>query len=218
MASLVRRIPFARRDPASGPKKQTSIERPAPKDGSTAPDHTHGPPTFSTLPPEIHELISKQLIYPDALSLKHTNRYFYNLVDTGIKLKIDWLVERRRLHLECPNDRRCDLGSDLRFCRGSVRYVFVALVLDGEGKLTARFRLLMQRRREHIECESRPGLGCLINGTKTCPHSRQLKTRLKRWMRVRLSIEVWGLLLMLVVLGLSWLIMWRLLHDGDSSA
>ncbi|KAK0620547.1 hypothetical protein B0T14DRAFT_391631, partial [Immersiella caudata] len=142
--------------------------------------------SFSTLPPEIHLLISKQLIYPDALSLKHTNRYFYNLVDTGVRLKIAWLVERRQLHLECPNDRRCDLGSDLRFCRGSVR-------------------LLMQRRREHIECESRPGLGCLINGTAVCPQARKLNTRLKKWLRVRLSIEVWGLLLAMVPLLLGWL-------------
>ncbi|KUI54825.1 hypothetical protein VP1G_10641 [Cytospora mali] len=35
------------------------------------------------LPPEIHLLISKELIYPDALSLKHTSRYFYSLVYTG---------------------------------------------------------------------------------------------------------------------------------------
>jgi hypothetical protein len=76
---------------------------------------------FHRLPPEIHVLISKQLIYPDALSLKHTCRYFYYLVDTGIRLKVDWLMERRSLHLECPNDKRCDLGSDLKFCRGSVR-------------------------------------------------------------------------------------------------
>ena len=76
--------------------------------------------TFSSLPPEIHFLISKQLIYPDALSLKHTNRYFYRMVDTGVRLKVEWLMERRMLHLECPNNTRCDLGSDLRFCRGSV--------------------------------------------------------------------------------------------------
>lgn len=75
------------------------------------------------LPPEIHVLISQQLIYPDALSLKHTNRFFYHVVNTGIELKIEWLLERRRLHLECPNTQRCELGSDLRFCRGSVKYV-----------------------------------------------------------------------------------------------
>ena len=69
-------------------------------------------------------LIAKNLIYPDALSLKHTCRYFYYMVDTGVELKIDWLVERRRLHLECPaGNHGCDLGSDLRFCRGSVRSV-----------------------------------------------------------------------------------------------
>ncbi|KAF7542256.1 hypothetical protein G7Z17_g11737 [Cylindrodendrum hubeiense] len=75
---------------------------------------------FMALPTEIHLAISKMLIYPDALSLKHTNAHFYSLVDTGINLKVEWLMERRSLHLECPNDRRCDLGSDLRFCRGSV--------------------------------------------------------------------------------------------------
>lgn len=78
-----------------------------------------------SLPPEIHLEIANRLIYPDALSLKHTSRHFYSLVDTGIELKIDWLVSRRKLHLECPNDKGCDLGSDLRFCRGSVAYVLL---------------------------------------------------------------------------------------------
>lgn len=82
-------------------------------------------PTLTTLPPEIHLLIAQHLIYPDALSLKHVNRYFYQLVDTGVELKVEWLMERRLLHLECPSDQRCDLGSDLRFCRGSVKYVFL---------------------------------------------------------------------------------------------
>jgi hypothetical protein len=73
-----------------------------------------------SLPTEIHLAIAKHLIYPDALSLKHTSSRFYYLVDTGVALKVEWLVERRSLHLDCPNDKRCDLGSDLRFCRGSV--------------------------------------------------------------------------------------------------
>lgn len=76
--------------------------------------------TFMDLPTEIHVLISKELIYPDALSLKHTSRYFYNWVDTGVRLKVAWLVERRELHLDCPNDRKCNLRTDLEFCRGSV--------------------------------------------------------------------------------------------------
>lgn len=75
------------------------------------------------LPPEIHLLISKELIYPDALSLKHASRYFYGIVDTGVRLKVAWLMERRMLHLDCPNDRKCILRTDLEFCRGSVTSV-----------------------------------------------------------------------------------------------
>ncbi|KAI1775539.1 hypothetical protein F4818DRAFT_416819 [Hypoxylon cercidicola] len=91
-----------------------------PKESVTRISHQN-PIGLTDLPPELHLLISQQLIYPDALSLKHTNRYFRSLVDTGLELKVDWLIERRSLHLECPNDRCCDLGSDLKFCRGSVR-------------------------------------------------------------------------------------------------
>lgn len=75
------------------------------------------------LPTELHLLIGKELTYPDALSLKHTSRYFYNLVDTGVRLKVAWLMERRMLHLDCPNDRKCNLRTDLEFCRGSVKSV-----------------------------------------------------------------------------------------------
>lgn len=146
-----------------------------------------GVTNLERLPPELHLLISQQLIYPDALSLKHTSRYFYSLVDTGLELKVEWLIERRTLHLECPNDRRCDLGSDLKFCRGSVR-------------------LLMQRRREHMECESRPGLGCLVYGTSQCAHRRQLKARINRWLRSRLTLELWWVLVALVpvLFGCLW--------------
>ncbi|KAK3985163.1 hypothetical protein QBC44DRAFT_251146 [Cladorrhinum sp. PSN332] len=151
---------------SSGPVRKTPPSDTSPAvPVRTDQPHNHRTPQFSTLPPEIHLLISSHLIYPDALSLKHTNRYFYRLVDTGVRLKVEWLMERRKLHLECPSNQRCDLGSDLRFCRGSVK-------------------LLMQRRREHVECESRPGLGCLIYGTKECPNARRLSTRLKRWVRL----------------------------------
>ncbi|KAK4099700.1 hypothetical protein N658DRAFT_498184 [Parathielavia hyrcaniae] len=144
--------------------------------------------TLMTLPPELHLLIAQCLTYPDALSLKHASRHFYQLVDTGVRLKVEWLMERRLLHLECPSDRRCDLGSDLRFCRGSVR-------------------LLMQRRREHIECESRPGLGCLIYGTSTCPHARKIRTRVKKWMRMHSADQTrWVVFLVsLVPLLVGWL-------------
>lgn len=136
-------------------------------------------------------------------------------------------MERRLLHLECPSDQRCDLGSDLRFCRGSVKYVlffslfslfflfsFFFLLPTGLGlseleseprQLTDKTRLLMQRRREHIECESRPGLGCLIYGTRTCPHARKLKTRLRKWARGRSLDPVrWMLIMSLVPMALGW--------------
>lgn len=90
---------------------------------STGASNPSASATFMDLPTEIHVLISKELIYPDALSLKHVSRYFYGLVDTGVRLKVAWLMERRMLHLDCPNDRRCSLRTDLEFCRGSVTYV-----------------------------------------------------------------------------------------------
>lgn len=77
------------------------------------------------LPPEIHLLIGKELIYPDALSLKHTSRYFYSLIWTGVRLKVAWLMERRMLHLDCPKDRKCILRTDREFCRGSIRSVML---------------------------------------------------------------------------------------------
>ncbi|KAB5545885.1 hypothetical protein GE09DRAFT_222346 [Coniochaeta sp. 2T2.1] len=184
MGSLMRRL-LPKPADAPSPDSHSSIVK------DTASPHQDGdsatrPLTIMDLPPEIHLLITDQLIYPDALSLRHVNRHFYNLVDTGVELKIDWLVERRLLHLECPNDRRCDLGSDLKFCRGSVR-------------------LLMERRREHIECESRPGLGCLIYGTTTCPQRRKLSSRLKRWLHIRLTFEMWWVLLALIPVVVCWL-------------
>ena len=81
---------------------------------------SEGSVQLMSLPPELLLQISQYLTFPDALSLKHSNKYFQSTVYTGIKLKIEWLIERRRLHLECPNNVKCDLGSDLKFCRGSV--------------------------------------------------------------------------------------------------
>lgn len=53
----------------------------------------------------------------------------------------------------------------------------------------------MKRRREHIECESRPGLGCVVYSTPTCPHRRSLTSRWLRWLRITLTAELWWLLL-----------------------
>lgn len=139
-----------------------------------------------TLPAELQLAISNLLVYPDALSLKHTNRTFYGLVDTGVVLKIDWLVSRRKLHLACPNDRGCDLRSDLQFCRGS-------------------FALLMKQRREHIECDCRPGIGCLVYGTPTCSHRQRSPGRWRSRIHIKITIERWGILLALLPALLVWL-------------
>ncbi|KOS22830.1 hypothetical protein ESCO_003953 [Escovopsis weberi] len=128
------------------------------------------------------------LSYPDALSLKHANRYFHSFVDTGVKLKVAWLVERRRLHLDCPSEGRCDLGTDMRFCRGSVA-------------------LLMKRRREHIECQSRPDLGCIVLGTPTCPHrpaGHQYRVLLARMIMDEWSSEMQWLFVAAAVVACSW--------------
>lgn len=101
------------RRPVKGPAPElTKAGHPAPAPGTGS--------TLMDLPPELHLQICKYLIYPDALSLKQSCRYFNSMVYTGIELKVEWLMQRRSLHLECPSRTRCDLGSDLRFCRGSV--------------------------------------------------------------------------------------------------
>jgi hypothetical protein len=55
-----------------------------------------------------------------------------------------------------------------------------------------------------MECESRPGLGCLIYGTPTCPQRRKLRARLKRWLRFRVALEMWWVLVALVPVVLWW--------------
>jgi hypothetical protein len=87
--------------------------------------------SFMSLPTELHLQIASYLTYPDALSLKHTNQHFYGFVDAGVDLKVEWLIERRTLHLDCPHDKGCELGSDMRFCRGSVRYVCISSAKHG---------------------------------------------------------------------------------------
>lgn len=79
------------------------------------------PSQFMSLPTELHLQISQYLSYPDALALKHTNQHFYAIVYTGVHLKVEWLIERRLLHLDWPHDKSCELGSDTRFCKSSVR-------------------------------------------------------------------------------------------------
>lgn len=112
-SNLLKMSPLSRTKAKLLPASETKF----PSDGSN----------LMELPTELHLMISSYLTYPDALSLKHTNRHFYSMVYTGVNLKIEWLIERRTLHLDCPHDQKCELGSDMRFCRGSVRYVLPSL-------------------------------------------------------------------------------------------
>lgn len=93
------------------------------------------PPTLSTLPPELYSLILPHLPYPDALSLKHTSRQFYTMVDTSIRSKVAWLLDRHTRGLQCPR-KKCILKTDASFCE------------SGGGEV----KRLMERRRRHEEC------------------------------------------------------------------
>lgn len=70
----------------------------------------------------------------------------------------------------------------------------------------------MQRRREHIECESRPGLGCLVYGTPQCAHRLDWKGQWARRMRRQVTIELWWVLLAAVPLLMGWLWMAELVR------
>jgi len=141
-------------------------------------------PTLLDLPVELQVAISSRLTYPDALSLKHTNRHFYNQTYTGVNLKVEWLISRRELHLKCPH-HTCRLNSDRDFCRGSIR-------------------LLMARRRQHGECETVPGgRGCLVFDTPCCKW-KKTKTqsaweRIRRLMRAYDWISVGGYVVVLLI-------------------
>ncbi|CCD53253.1 hypothetical protein BofuT4_P122720.1 [Botrytis cinerea T4] len=146
----------------------------------------HDTPKLSLLdlPQEIQLLITSHLIYPDALSLKHTNRYFYSFVYTGLHLKIEWLIQRRRLHLDCPSDSKCELGSDVRFCRGSVA-------------------LLMKRRREHQECDTKPGgRGCLVLGRNICIDKKESNHFKVVWRYFKSGVPLWLVVVTVALLAI----------------
>lgn len=58
----------------------------------------------------------------------------------------------------------------------------------------------MRRRRQHFECETRPGLGRLVYGTPKCAHK---PIQLGGWrirFRKKLTIELWWVILALLPL------------------
>ncbi|KAF6224375.1 hypothetical protein HO133_010952 [Letharia lupina] len=76
---------------------------------------TTAKPPLLTLPLELQLLILPHLPYPDALALKHTHTHFYNLVDTNVRLKVAWLLERKTRNLEWPQEK-CVMRTDAAFC------------------------------------------------------------------------------------------------------
>lgn len=127
-----------------------------------------------TLPSELHIQISTYLSYPDALALKHSNRHFYSIVFTGVRLKVDWLIDRFEQKLECPMEK-CSFSTDESFCNGRVCGI-------------------MERRRWHLECRRVKG-GCLLVNGQTCrtdlmPGWFRMRTQGKR--RAIKVMENWG--------------------------
>ncbi len=73
-------------------------------------------PRLPRLPAEIQNHILEHLPYPDLLSLKLTNSYFYYTVETTVYDRADWLLERAQQNLPIPRKSNCLLGSDVEFC------------------------------------------------------------------------------------------------------
>lgn len=141
-------------------------------------------PSLLVLPVELQLQISTSLPYPDALSLKHTCRHFYLLVDTGVRLKVTWLVDRKTSKLDVPK-RKCILKTDEAFCS------------------SREIRRFMERRRWHQECK---GGSCEVVEGMNCEGGRAWRGRtVQEW---RLAVR--GMLLGLEgdysILVVCWLV------------
>jgi hypothetical protein len=117
--------------------------------GSKATSSTKSISFILSLPLELQLQIIPSLSYPDALALKHTHPHFYNLIDTNVRLKVAWLLERKERGLDWPQ-KMCAMKTDATFC-------------GGYGEV----RTIMKRRRAHGECSSGEG-GCEVVLRSTC--------------------------------------------------
>lgn len=131
-----------------------------------------------SLPPELLLLVIPHLVYPDALSLKHSSPHLYDLIDTSVRLKVAWLIARKSRGLDCPVGS-CVLKTDAAFCA------------SGGGEV----RRIMERRRRHEEC--RKGRGCEVVEGRRCPAgSKSRKSGLERlhngWMRWKNQLNSGG--------------------------
>ncbi|MCJ1455612.1 hypothetical protein MMC28_005967 [Mycoblastus sanguinarius] len=155
------------------------------------------------LPFEVQLSIIPHLPYPDALALKHTNCHFYNLIDTSVKLKVAWLLDRKVHGLDWPQ-KKCIMKTDAAFCS------------SGGGEV----RKIMEKRRAHQECAAReagcevvPGSNC--GGGRYVRKGREGRTMWARKMRRPVSwlaMWVFGLLVMSVVVNLGFSVRWYWNH------
>ncbi|OAX81654.1 hypothetical protein ACJ72_04009 [Emergomyces africanus] len=152
------------------------------------PDHNGAPSRspFTDLPTELHAHIASYLSYPDALALKHTNAYFYTLVQTGLVLKVNWILERCQLKLRVPFTS-CEFRTDQTFCNGEIREI-------------------MEIRRRHQEC--RPGAGgCLVVEGSSCggrtPFWFLRSRRLFLWRRKRIELDYFALVIGILVCAIA---------------
>ncbi|KKZ62843.1 hypothetical protein EMCG_02838 [[Emmonsia] crescens] len=141
---------------------------------------------FMDLPTELHAHIASYLSYPDALALKHTNTYFYALVQTGLVLKVNWILERCRLNLRVPFTS-CEFRTDQTFCSGEIREI-------------------MEIRRRHQECKPGAG-GCLVVEGSSCggrtPFWLLGSRRLFLWRRQRVELDYFALIIGIIVCAIA---------------
>ena len=151
-----------------------------------------------SLPLELQLQIIPSLSYPDALALKHTHPHFYNLIDTNVRLKVAWLLERKERGLDWPQ-KMCAMKTDAAFC-------------GGHGEV----RTIMAKRRAHAECTT--GVrGCEVVLGSTCGGAmagNRRRTALRFWNRTIGSSTAWltvwmfDLFLLSFVVNLYFVVKW----------
>ena len=122
-------------------------------------------------PPDLLLYIRSHLPYPDLLALRHTHPYFYYssllATDRNIRLKVAWLVDRKRRGLACPGHHRTLFRTDREFCAST------------------EVKQIMARRRRHEDCQV--GKECeVVSGTVCGRVRRRQLGKIGRG-------EVWGI-------------------------
>lgn len=154
------------------------------------------PSQLLILPLELQYLIFPHLSYPDALALKHTHPQFYHIINTSVRMKVAWLLERKERGLEWPQ-KMCAMKTDALFCVDEVKEI-------------------MEKRRAHGECAAGDGgcevvLGTTCGGPKRVRRGRAVQKLLtSRIGRPGATMTIWilGLLLMSLITNLCIGVRW----------